>query len=85
MITATKVAEGTAVYDVDFTHLDGIGDLEGEIYRVAFTGRGDESDRLMFASQLSCTVKIDEGATLEDEATVTDENGKQVSGAVTFG
>jgi hypothetical protein len=85
MITATKVAAGTDVYDVDFSALDGIGDLEGEVYRVKFEGRGDESDRLMFANQLSCTVKVASGSSLTDEATVSDENGNEVSGSVTFG
>ncbi len=84
MITATKVAAGTDVYDVDFSKLDGIGALGGEVLKVRFEGRGDESDRLMFASQLSCTVKVAAGAHLADEATVTDENGNEVSGSVTF-
>jgi hypothetical protein len=84
MITAEKIT-GKDVYVVDFTHLDGIGDLEGDVFQVKFANADDESDRLMFADQKTCTVVVGEGADLEDEATVTDENGASVSGSVTFG
>lgn len=91
MATVTQISSDKDVYDFELSdeekaELNGDGHYEVVFARAGLTTTGEDvSSRGMFASQGSCTVTVEKGSTFTDEYTVTDSDGHEVTGKVTFG